>query len=217
MTTVDEVPDDESDAGPELDSQGECTHRRIYADPVQACIRRCRCAHVRYTTCRLCNAVINLSGTEIAWPHACCRCQRPVCVACANEMRRDDDSPALVVCPRCDASSSPAQVWSVVYRITLWDREKRRHNKIRPHPCIFATRDDAARGALAYLGTLVPGTLYQDAADELAQRMKLQYNGWFGAEDKRNGYEILKVEVGLFALHRPGVELFELPRVELDR
>jgi len=132
-------------------------------------------------------------------------------VPCANEMRRVDHKEREIVCYKCDTTPDARRTWMVMYRTTLMDRDKRTHVSIRPHPSQFANRDDAARAALAYLPVIVPSVLSADAVEVLASAMRGIFKGWINSPELRSGYEILKVEVGLFPLHSMHTELLKAP------
>lgn len=216
MTEIEELSDDDSfdptPAPPQsLDDDGRCHHRHVYDDPEEAYLRRCACSAVRYYICQFCSTIINLAHTELVWPHTCCDCRRPACVPCANEMRRVDHKAREIVCYKCDTTPDARRAWMVMYRTSLLDRDKRTHVSIRPHPAQFLNRDDAAKGALAYLPIVVPSVLSADAVEALAKGMRSVYKGWINSPELRSGYEVLKVEIGLFPLHSVNTELLKPP------
>lgn len=193
----------------ELDDDGNCSHRKTFSDQTQPFLTRCACNHIRFTTCGLCKVLVNLGKSTISWPFACSGCGTPVCVDCANTLKRTD---AGIVCHRCDPSLSLGQLWTVIYRASSVDRDRRRTNLIRPLPLLFSTRQAAAIGALQHVGTACPATFVDDLRRALTTKMTEQYSGWISADEARDGYMLLKLEVGLFALHETGTELFIPPQ-----
>ena len=187
-----------------------CTHEDTYPDPDQPFLTHCNCNHVRFGTCGFCHGIINLTQTSFAWPYVCVGCRKPACVRCANELARRP--PAGIACHRCiPAESAPAQQWTVVYRISFFDRDKRYHNTIRPLPALFRTRDSAAHAALDYAQTMCPSVLTESTRLQFTEAMRKQFNGWFNADEVTDGYSILKMEIGLFGLHEAGTGLLPVP------
>jgi len=222
MTEIEELSDDEAQAlqaaqpdGPvhidAVDADGNCTHRQVGPVNGDKYLRACACNHVRRLICQKCYAVINLGGSSIVWPYSCETCRKPACLRCANEMARTATG---IACHSCPSTASSAVSWSVLLRISFWDRDKRRHNTLRPQPVLHATRDAAAQGALDYLPVFVNSVLVDDVRAALVERMRQQFMGWFNAPDQRSGYEVIKVEVGLFPMHPAGTKPLPAPVFE---
>lgn len=192
-------------------SEAPCDHREVFDDPQHPHMRRCACSRVRYLICSYCKDQINLGGSEIVWPHTCAECNSPACIVCINEYRRKQENSGLPVCPKC-ASGPSRQKWIVIFRGTHIDRDRRVRNFIRPHHKLFATKQDAVQAGCEYLPTISKSEIVNSITGDLFARAKKIKWGWVNAPEVKDGYDVYKVELGIFPQHTEDTASFALPQ-----
>lgn len=199
-----------------FDEHGHCTHLHVLPVPEQPQLKACPCNEKRQGVCRLCNALINLGRTAMLWPYRCAECAELTCTHCTNKLNRR--APGELVCHLCDTSAAPGQLWTVVYRFTIVDRDRRHFNTIEPLPLLSLCREDAIDAALAYMPIVCPSPLSPDAMRLLRETLDAtNRRGWIQCRELRSGYEVLQIELGLFQVNAPGSELVGPPQAEQNR
>lgn len=206
----------------EFDQHNRCTHRVLKPDYRQEAFQRCFCTKVNYTTCTVCRIAINLSYSDILWPHLCMSCSSPLCVACANRCSRVDyaENVDRFYCDACiaklpDSEKRAAVNWSVVYHVAQTDRDRRPYYQLLPLPFQLDSYADAREGAIAGLSLLGTGPLWEHVA-------KVFENAFATCGDSgvvydidtgelHNGDETTRVTVRLSRLHPKGTRILAPP------
>lgn len=158
----------------EFDAKDRCTHRVLRPDPRQEYFQRCYCTKQNYATCEICRVLINLSYTEILWPHTCMGCDVPLCVLCANRCARVDYDENIdrIYCDACIAkmpnSDKRAAVnWCVVYHLAQTDRDRRLFLRQYTLPFQLESYGEARAAAIEGLSSFGVGPLWDHIAKVL--------------------------------------------------
>ncbi len=207
----------------EFNASGMCTHRVIRNDTRQPFFQRCACAKINYATCALCRVVINLSYTELLWPHVCFECDMTLCVACANRCTRVDYGENIdrFYCDECavsckDAADVAAEQWAVVYHASFTDRDRRPVYQLVQLNYQFRTYREACKAAVDGVSLLGVGPLWDAVAKAIESVLSASHfvydvdTGELLSADDTSA----RVAVRLTRLHPPGTRILAPPALD---